>query len=141
MVPDQSNPIEKILTHFAERLRDAPGARRLVHRSKTARRIPEPLLADLTALIVQLDDVQLIGSDIALELIDIACCETRHADAAAFARTLKQHLRRDIDRPLAAKAARAEFAARVAWWRMALDRAAELCRWPAIALMEGSSGA
>jgi hypothetical protein len=37
-----------------------------------------------------------------------------------------------IGRPLA----RAELKERVSWWSVAVGRVAELCRWPAIVLME-----
>ncbi|WP_024506587.1 hypothetical protein [Bradyrhizobium sp. ARR65] len=52
------------MSHFAGRLRDAPGAARLAHLARTAKRIPEPVLADLAALIAQLDHVQLVGFDV-----------------------------------------------------------------------------
>ena len=71
------NPFEQMFTQFAERLHDAPGASRLARLAKTAKRIPEPALADLTALVVQLDDVQLAGDDIALHLIDVGFCDAR----------------------------------------------------------------
>jgi hypothetical protein len=138
-VADEPNPFEKMFTHFAERLRDAPGAARLARLAKTARRIPEPLLADLTALVVQLDDVQLVGDDIGLHLIDVGYCDARCANAVDFVSALKARLERYVDNPRTANAARDDFRERVAWWRIALGRAAEVCRWPAIVLMETCS--
>jgi hypothetical protein len=135
-VADGPNPIEKIISHFAEQLRDAPGAARLARLARTAKRIPEPLLADLTALVMQVDDVQLVGNDIGLHLIDVGYCDARFVDAVHFVSALKGRLQRYIDNPRAANAARAEFKERTAWWRMALSRAAELCRWLAIVLMK-----
>jgi hypothetical protein len=85
---------------------------------------------------VQLDDVQFVGNDIAIHLIEIGFCDARYADAIAFVSALKKRLRRYIDNPLAASDARGDFHERAAWWRLALDRSAELCRWPAIVLME-----
>ena len=138
---NESNPLEKIFTHFAEWLRDAPGAAWLARLARTAKRIPEPLLADLTALVVQLNDVQLVCNDIALHLIDVGYCGARYADAVAFASALRMRLQRYAGDPRLASNARGDFRDRVAWWRMALGRAAELCRWPVIVLMETCSGA
>jgi hypothetical protein len=135
-VADGPNPIEKIISHFAEQLRDAPGAARLRRLAKSARRIPGPVLDDLAALVMQVDDVQLVGNDIGLHLIDVGYCDARFVDAVHFVSALKGRLQRYIDNPRAANAARAEFKERTAWWRMALSRAAELCRWPAIVLMK-----
>ena len=69
-------------THYAKQLRDAPGAARLARLARTAKGIPESLLTDLAALIVQLDGVQLIGSDISLHLIDVGDCDARDAFGA-----------------------------------------------------------
>lgn len=135
-VVTEANPIEKIFTHFAERLRDAPGAARLARLVRTATHVPEPLLDDPDKLIVQLDDVQLVGDDIALSLIDVGFCGVKYADATAFASALEKRLRRYLDDPRAALDARGDFMERNAWWRFALARAAELCRWPAIVLTE-----
>lgn len=105
---DEPSPFHKILAHYAQRLGDAPGAARLARLAKSAECTPEPQLHNLAALIIQLDGVHLAGDDIARHLIDIA-----YADAMP---------------PAAASTARAEFKERVAWWRTALSRAAELCR-------------
>ena len=106
------------------------------------KRIPGTLLDDVTALIAQLDDIELVGSDIALHLIDTAYCDARYTCATGFVSALeKRRLQNYVDDPRAASAARSEFRERVGWWRMALGRAAELCRWPAIVLMETCSGA
>jgi hypothetical protein len=139
-VPDEPNAFEKIISLFAERLRVAPGAARLTRLAKTAKRTPEALLADLTPLVLQLDDVQFVGDDIALHLIDVGYCDARYTDAVHFVSTLKARLQRYIDNPGAANNARGDFREHVAWWRMALGRAAEPCRWPAIVLMEIASG-
>ena len=139
IVADEPNPFETVLTHFAERLRDAPGAARLARLAKTARRIPEPLLADLTALVVQLDDIELVGADIGLHLIDIAYCDAKCAGAVHFLVKLRERLQRYVDDPRVASDARGDFRERVAWWQMALGRAVELCRWPAVVLMETCS--
>jgi len=133
------NPFEQMFTQFAERLHDAPGASRLARLAKTAKRIPEPALADLTALVVQLDDVQLAGDDIALHLIDVGFCDARYADAVEFVSALRTRLQRYVREPRVASDARGSFKERVAWWRMALGRAAELCRWPAVVLTETHS--
>ena len=140
-MPDAPNPFEMIFAHYAEQLRDAPGAARLARLARTAKRIPEPVLADLTALITQLGDTQLVGDDISLHLIDVAFCDTRYADAVEFVSALRTRLQRYNREPRVAINARGDFRDRVAWWRMALGRAAELCRWPGIVLMEICSGA
>jgi hypothetical protein len=54
---------------------------------------------------------------------------------------LRKQLQRYVDDPQVASCARGDFRERVAWWRIALSRAAELCRWPAVVLMEVSSSA
>jgi hypothetical protein len=128
--------LDRIFALFAEKLADAPGALRLARLAKTARTIPDPLLADLAALITQLDDVPLVGNDIAIHLIEISHCDARYPDATAFASALKTRLQRYVDHSLAASDARDDFRERVAWWRMALSRAGELCRWPTTVLME-----
>jgi hypothetical protein len=134
-VPNGGNPLDRILALFAERLHDAPGAARLTRLAKTAQRIPAPLLADLEALIEQLD-VQLIGDDIAAHLFEISHCDARCPDATEFARALKARLQHYIDNPLTANNARGVFRERTAWWRMALSRAGGLCQWPTTVLME-----
>ncbi|RXG86143.1 hypothetical protein [Bradyrhizobium zhanjiangense] len=133
---DEPNAFEKIFGHFAKRLHDAPGAARLARLAQTAKRIPEPLLDDLAALILQLDDVQLVDGDVALNLIEVGFCDVRYTDAVAFASALKTRLQGYVDDPRVASNARGDFRDRVAWWHMALSRAAELCRWPAFLLME-----
>jgi hypothetical protein len=140
VVPDDPNPFEQIFTHFADRLGDAPGAARLARLAQTAKRIPEPLLEHLAELIVRLDDVQLIGNGIFLNLIEVSHCDARYTDATAFASALAERLQRYLDKPLAADSAREVFRERTAWWRMALSRAGDLSRWPALVVMEVSSG-
>jgi hypothetical protein len=130
--------LDRIFTLFAEQLRDAPGALRLARLAKTAKRIPSPLLDDLEALTLQLDDVQLVGDDIAIHLLDVDFCDARCADATEFALALKTRLQRYASDPLAAKDARGSLKERIAWWRMALSRAGGLRRWPAIVLMEAT---
>jgi hypothetical protein len=87
-------------------------------------------------LIAQVDDVQLVGADIAVHLIDVGYCDARYAGAVHFVTALKKRPQRYVDEPRVGGAARAEFKERVAWWCMALGRAAELCRWPATVLTE-----
>jgi hypothetical protein len=108
--------------------------------AETIKRIPEPLMADLAALVEQLD-VALVGDDVALALIDVGYCDDKYADATSFVSALRKRLQSYIDEPGAASATRAEFGERIAWWRLAVARAGELCRWPAIVLTEVSSGA
>ncbi|MGY4349804.1 hypothetical protein ACVWXM_006297 [Bradyrhizobium sp. GM7.3] len=134
---DEPNPFETILIYFAKRLRDAPGAARLARLAKSANGISPCLLDDLATLILQLDDVQLVGNDIALHLIEIGYCGAACLDAGAFASALKKRLQHFVDEPAAASAARTELNAHVAWWSMALGRAAKLCRQPAVVLQGG----
>jgi hypothetical protein len=96
------------------------------------------LLADIEELVLQVDDVQLVGDDVAIYLLDVGFCDARCADATGFATALKARLQRYLDNPLAAKDARGSLKERVAWWRMALSRAGGLCQWPAIVLMEAT---
>jgi hypothetical protein len=141
-VPDEpSNPFEKIIVRFAEQLHDAPGAARLARLAKTVRRIPEPVLDDLAALITQLNDAQLVGDDIAVHLIEVGYCDAKYSDATEFTCALRTRLQRYIREPRVANNERGDLKERISWWRMALGRAAELCRWPAIVLMETCSGA
>jgi hypothetical protein len=135
-MPDEPNQFEMIFAHYAEQLRDAPGAARLARLARTAKRIPGPVLDDLTALVLQLNDAQLVGDDIALHLIDVGFCDARYADAVEFVSALRMRLQRYVREPRVARDARGSFKERVAWWRMALGRAAELCRWPVVVLME-----
>lgn len=126
--------LAQIFGLFAERLRDAPGARVLVRLAQTAKRIPEPLAARLTALVIQIDDPQFIGNDIACSLFDASHCSAKCANATAFASALEKRLQRYIDNPVAANNARSDLQERAAWWRMALSKAGELSRWPALVL-------
>ena len=71
-------------------------------------------------LITQLDDVQLVGNDIAIHLIEVGFCDARYADAVEFASALKSRLRRYVRLPEVAEAAREDFRKRIGWWRMAL---------------------
>src|SRR6516165_7026397 len=130
IVADDTNPLEEIFRFHAEKFRAAPGAARVARLAKTAARIPEPLLYDLATLITQLDDVQLVGNDIAIHLIEVGFCDARYADAVEFASALKSRLRRYVRLQEVAEAARAEFRERVAWWRMRWARvltATECC--------------
>jgi len=89
----------------------------------------------LATLITQLDEAALVGSDLALHLVEVAYCDARYADALDFASALRSRLRRYVRSPQMAEAAREEFRERVGWWRMALGRAFELRKWPAIVLI------
>jgi hypothetical protein len=66
-------------------------------------------------------------------------CNARYHDAIDFALVLRSRLRRYVRSPQGAEAAREEFKERVGWWRMALGRAVELWRWPAIVSTERPS--
>jgi hypothetical protein len=116
-VADDPNPLEDILRFHAEKFRDAPGAARIARLARTAKCIPESLLADLMALVAQLDDVQLVGGDIALHLIEVGFCDVRYSDAVDFASALRTRLQRYVHDSCVADAARTEFTERVAWWR------------------------
>lgn len=133
---DDLNAFQQIFDHYAEVFHDAPGARKLERLAKTAGRIPEPLLDDLAASVVKLDDVQLVGSDIHLALIDVGYCEARYHDATMFASGLRRRLESYVDKPDEAASMRQHYRERTSWWRMALRRAGELSvRWPALLLM------
>jgi hypothetical protein len=110
-----------------------PGLRVLPGRPSASR---GQVLDDLTALVLQLNDPQLAGDDIALHLIDVAFCDARYVDAVEFVCELRARLKRYVREPRVASDARGSFRERTAWWRMALARAAELCRWPVVVLME-----
>jgi hypothetical protein len=130
------NPFEVIFELYAARLNDAPGASRLARLSRSAKRIPAPLLARLTELVVEIDDPQFVGDDIAVHLFDVSHCDAKCANATAFVSALGERLQRYLDNDLAAERARGVLRERAAWWKMALSRAGELCRWPAIVLMK-----
>jgi len=68
-------------------------------------------------LITQLDDVQLVGNDIAIHLIEVGFCDARYADAIDFASALRSRLRRYVHLPEVAEAARQDFRKRIGWWR------------------------
>jgi hypothetical protein len=133
-----NNPLETIIAEYAAKFDDAPGASRLAKLARTAKRIPAPLLDDLAALIARLD-VPLVGDDISIHLIDVAYCDVRYSDATAFATEFKRRLQDYIGDPSVATAARDSFRERVAWWRMALSRAADVCGVPAAVLTENKS--
>ena len=131
----EPNPFEAIFARYAEQLSDAPGAARITRLAKTAKRIPEPIMDDLTALVVQLD-VQLVRDDIALHLIEVGFCNARYSSTVDFVSALRTRLHRYVREPRLASNTRTAFKERHAWWRMAQGRAAELSRWPAIVLIE-----
>jgi hypothetical protein len=81
---EEPTPLDRIFKLFAEQLRDAPGAFRLRRFARTARHIPAPLLADLEELILQVDDPQFVGDDIAIHLIEVSHCDARCADAKSL---------------------------------------------------------
>jgi len=80
------------------------------------------------------------GSDIAIHLIEVGFCDLIFANATGFASALRTRLQDYVRDPRVASNARSYFKERVTWWSMALGRAAALCRWPAIMLMEASLG-
>jgi hypothetical protein len=88
-VADDPNPLEDILRFHAEKFRGAPYAARVARLARTAARIPASLLDDLAALILQLDDVQLVGNDVAFQLVEVGFCDARNADAVEFASALR----------------------------------------------------
>jgi hypothetical protein len=141
MPDDPSNPLKQIFEQFAEKLHDVPGKARLARLAKTAKHIPEQVLDDLAALILQLNDLQLVGNDISIALLEVGFCDVKYTDATEFAAALRSRLKRYVQQPRVADSARNDFQDRRRWWGMALSRAAELCRWPAIVLMETCSGA
>jgi hypothetical protein len=118
------NPFETIFARYAEQLSDAPGASRITRLAETAKRIPEPVLDGLAELILRLDDVQLVGDDIALHLIEVGFCNARYSSAVDFVSALRTRLHRYVREPRLASNTRAAFKERHAWWRMALGRAA-----------------
>jgi hypothetical protein len=71
-------------------------------------------------MVIQLDDTELVGGDIAIHLVEIGYCNARYHDAIDFASVLRSRLRRYVRSPDVAEAARAEFRERVGFWRMAL---------------------
>lgn len=79
------NPIEAICGHYAAMLTDAPGAARLARLARTAKRLPDALLARLTELVEQIDDAQFIGNDIAVHLFEVSHCDAKYADATHLA--------------------------------------------------------
>jgi hypothetical protein len=115
-----NNPLEDIIAHFAAQVPgDAPGAGDLAELAAKGKHIPDQLLAELDALIEQLD-VPLVGNDIACALIDVSRSEARYADAVHFAWALKMRLQGYVDDPRWASEARGSYAERVACWRAAL---------------------
>jgi hypothetical protein len=121
-VADDGNPLEDILRFHAEKFRDAPGSARVARLARTAARIPEPLLEDLAALILQLNDVEFVGGDIALSIIEVAYCDARHGDATDFAAALRSRLQRYVRTPEVAVAAREEVKKRIGSWRTAIGK-------------------
>jgi hypothetical protein len=119
-VADDPNPLEDIFRFHAGKFRNAPGAARVARLAKTAKPIPAQLLDDLSALVIQLDDTELVGGDIAIHLIEVGFCGARYANAVEFASALRTRLRRYVRSPELAVAAREEFRERIGWWRMAL---------------------
>src|SRR6516165_9924591 len=75
---DDPNPLEEILRFHAEKFRGSPYAGRVARLARTAKRIPAPLLDDLATLITQLDDVQLVGNDLTIHLIEVGFCDARY---------------------------------------------------------------
>jgi len=117
---EPDNPLEEIFRRFAERHCNAPGAARLARLAKTAKRIPEPVIAELAALVMQLDDVPLVGDDFALHLIEVGFCDVRYSDATAFASALTARLHRYAADPVWAGRSRGDLRKQVQWWCMAL---------------------
>jgi hypothetical protein len=133
---DGTNALEAILEFQAAHLRAAPGGARVSRLAKTAKRIPASVLNDLEILILQINDTELVGADLALAIIDIAYCDARIGDATDFAAAFRSRLQRYVRYPEFAVVTRAELMERVAWWKMAIGRAFRLCKWPAVILAE-----
>lgn len=127
------NPFEVIFSHYAARLNDVPGASRL---ARSAKHIPDALLARLTDLVMEIDDAEFVGNDISVHLFDVGYSDTKYAGAIHFVSALERRLRHYLDNDIAAESARCVLRERAAWWKMALSRAGELCKWPAIVLTE-----
>ena len=133
------NPFEEILPATPIGLAARPTPGRLAGLARSSKFINDGLLAHLAELIERLDDVVLVGDDIAIHLIKVGYCDAKYANATAFASALAARLRRYIDHPISASDARCDFRERIAWC-MAVARASELRKWPAIVLTEVSSG-
>jgi len=84
--------------------------------------------------VIQLDDTELVGGDIAIHLVEIGYCNARYHDAIDFASALRSLLRRYVRLPEVAEAAREDFRKRIGWWKMALGRA-----FPAVVLTDSNS--
>ena len=126
IVRDDPNPFEQIFNHYADRLSDASGAAPACSFGRSAKRIREALLEDVAVLILRLDDVQLVGGDVAVHLFEIAYCHLHHAGAVRFVSALRERLQRCADSSVAASNARSDFRERSAWWGMPVARASEL---------------
>lgn len=120
MIKPDNNPIETILIDFALKLDDAPCSGRLARLAWTARRLSKALIDDLAALIMQIDDTQFVGDDIAVHVIDVAFHDVRYSDARAFALALRTRLQAYVRDPCLASGARREFRECVASWKPAL---------------------
>jgi hypothetical protein len=136
MSDDSNNPLQAILEFQAEKLCNSPGAARVARLARTAKRVPAALLKDLEILILQLDDTELVGADLALAVIGVAYCDERVGDATDFAAAFRSRLQRYIRCDEVAAAAREEFRKRIPWWKAAIGRALEIRAWPAIVLAE-----
>jgi hypothetical protein len=132
---DDCNPLETILKDHAVRFQRAPYASRVARLARTAASIPEALIDDLAELIVQLDDTELVGNDLALHLVDVAYCGVRVVDAVDFASAFRSRLQRYLRSPEVAEAARENFTPRIGWWKAAIGRAFETRKWPAVVLV------
>jgi hypothetical protein len=138
-VRDDQNQLEQIFTRYADWLSGAPGAARLTRLAKSSKFIDDGLLSHLAELIERLDDVQLTGDDIAIHLIEVGYCDARYANATTFISALAARLQGYSDNPIAASDARGDFRERIAWWSMAVSRAAKLSKWPALVLMQNNN--
>jgi hypothetical protein len=132
---DVSNPLEEILRFHAEKFRDAPYAGRVARLVRTAKHIPAPLISDLEALIPQLD-VELVGNDLSIAIVEVAFCDEKVGDATDLAAAMRSRLRRYLKHPEVAASAREFLKERVGWWVMALGRAFQVKRWPPLQAVE-----
>jgi hypothetical protein len=97
------NPLEDILRFHTEKFRNAPGAAGIARLARTAARIPAALLDDLATLDHRLDDVQLVGNDVSIHVIEVGFCDARYADAVELASARRARLRRYVREPSEAR--------------------------------------
>ncbi|BBO06568.1 hypothetical protein SG09_59180 [Bradyrhizobium ottawaense] len=103
MYVTKPNLLEQHFLHFAGKLADAPGAAHLAELAQTAKAIPAPVLASLTAKMARLNP-RAVNWTLATLAEEIADGCVHYGDATAFARALD----RDLDWPELLELASAE---------------------------------